>query len=167
MEPIYNIPMLRHVALEATQVAPTFVALPDLQHPRVNVLSDLDVTVLPIANAAQGQSVSLRDAVVQLPECAGFLVVLADMPDLTAADMASVIAAGPIARGMTQDGKPGHPVWFDAKYRSEFQTLTGDSGAKAILKNHNVTMVPLNGNRARRDIDTPEEWKKYRSETGR
>jgi hypothetical protein len=69
------------------------------------------------------------------------LVMLADMPDVTAADlhlMMSLSAQAPdaILRAATEDGRPGHPVLFPADLLPELAALTGDTGAREVLKRH-------------------------------
>lgn len=162
MEPVAGIPLLRHVAQQAIAVAPTYVALPALDHPRAAALDGLDVTGLPIPDAAQGMGVTLRNAVAMLPKCDGMLLVLGDMPNLTSADMRLVIGAAPLARGVDASGIPGHPVWFDADFLPEFKSFGGDVGAKQLLKNNPVRRVPLPDDHATCDLDTPEDWAKYK-----
>jgi molybdenum cofactor cytidylyltransferase len=101
------------------------------------------------------------------------LVVLADMPDVTAADLHLILALsaqapGAILRAATEDGRPGHPVLFPADLLPELAALTGDTGAREVLKRHpaRVNLVPLGGDRALVDLDTPEDWADWRARGG-
>jgi len=99
------------------------------------------------------------------------MVVLADLVEIGASEIGAVLAARHSApgarawRGATEDGAPGHPVLFDASLRSAFGALQGDMGAGAVLGGLGgaVHLVPLPGQRARRDLDTPEDWAAYRA----
>lgn len=176
LEPVDGIPLLRLQAMNAlTQGEPVFVALPAADHPRARALDGLAVTILAVPDSAEGMGGSMRGAVAQLPVCARFMLLLGDLAAIEAADIASVMAApaatpdAVIWRGATEDGKPGHPIVFDATLRPEFAALTGDSGGEPIVRRHlaQTVMIPLPGNRARRDLDTPDDWAAFRTETGR
>ena len=62
-------------------------------------------------------------------------------------------------------GKPGHPILFAASLRPRFATLSGDSGGQEVTVplSTQTHIVRLPGNRARHDLDTPEDWAAYRS----
>ena len=171
LEDVGGVPLLRRVADRALATgAPVFVALPARHPPRVAALEGLAVTILACAHAADGMGATLRDAVAQLPPCARFMVLPADLPEIGTADMRRMLEPGgmPIRRATTDDGRPGHPVVFDAALRPDFAGLDGDDGAKAIVARHadRTEFVPLGGDRALRDLDTPEDWADWRARTG-
>ena len=169
-------PLLVRIARIARAVSSrVFVALPVVAHPyypgRAGMVAGAGVTPLPLADAAEGLSGSLRAGVAALPECRHFMVLLADLPELQASDIAAVLA-GPVAhsgaliwRGATADGRPGHPILFDASLRPRFASLAGDGGGEAIVKPHadRTALITLPGNRARLDLDTPEDWAAWRA----
>lgn len=164
-------PLLRRIAEQATQVGDTFVALHHTPAARLALLDGLPVTPLLVPDAAEGQSGTLRGAVAQLPECPAFLVVLADLPLIAAPEMRAVIAARAAApdalvwRGATRDGKPGHPILFDASLRPQFAGLSGDDGGAALVKplRDRTRLVRFSDDRARLDLDTPEEWAAFQA----
>ena len=164
-------PLLRHIAAEAAAVAETFVALHHDADRRLALLDGLAVTPLMVPEAAEGQSGTLRGAVARLPPFDALLIVLADLPDVTGADMAAVIAARTatpdalIWRGATPDGRPGHPILFDGTLRDRFAGLTGDDGGSAIVRPlaDRTVLVRFADDRARRDLDTPEDWLAWRN----
>ena len=171
LQVVDGIPLLRRQVLMAQATGhPVCVALPAADHPRAATIRDLDATLLVAQNAAQGMSASMRDAVAQLPDCAAFMILLGDLVALTTADLQQVLTARQlhpdnlIWRGATADGKPGHPVIFDAQLRGQFADLTGDGGAETIVQDHQgqTCMVPLPDQRARLDLDTPEQWDAWR-----
>ncbi len=172
LEPVDGIPLLRHRALVALQVsALTFVTLPDSDHPRRHSIHDLPVKIIPVPDAATGMAASLRSGVAALPDCNHFMVLLADLPEITSADltlMTTRIDPGHlIFRGTSATGTPGHPIIFDARLRPLFATLTGDNGGKDIIAAQAPKLVALPANHATRDLDTPEDWIIWRNQTNR
>ncbi|KUJ80960.1 4-diphosphocytidyl-2C-methyl-D-erythritol synthase [Ruegeria marisrubri] len=172
MQDIDGQPLLRRTAEIARAVAPVIVALPPAPHPRHDALAGLDVRIVPIADADEGMNASLRGALKALPEeSTAVMVMLADLVDLTAADLAAVLESVTDApdmliwRGATEDGKPGHPVVFHSSLFRELATLTGDGGAQSIVNRHSdrVHLTPLPGQHARTDLDTPRDWDRWRA----
>lgn len=175
LEIVEGAPLLRQQALKAraATTGPVLIALPDFPHPRYQALDGLEVLPFAVPDADEGMNASLRRAFAALPAdapCA--MVLLGDLPDVTADDLAKVAGAVDldsdqlIWRGATQDGAPGHPIVFHAALFDAFATLTGDSGGREVVAQAEgrVTLVPLQGSRARRDLDTPEEWAEWRKE---
>ncbi|SMX31139.1 nucleotidyltransferase family protein [Octadecabacter ascidiaceicola] len=167
LEEIDGVPLLALLAERALQCGPTYVTLPSADHPRRAILSKA-VTVIPVAGE---MSNSIKTGIAALPaEAKGVLLMPADMPDITANDIGKVIAAvqesdALIVRACTANGTPGHPVYFDKILFPEFENLDGDRGAFHIAKalKDKTHLVPLEGNRARLDLDTPEDWDRYRN----
>jgi molybdenum cofactor cytidylyltransferase len=59
-------------------------------------------------------------------------------------------------------------VLFPADLLPELAALTGDTGAREVLTRHatRVHLVPLKGDRALVDLDTPEDWADWRARGG-
>ncbi len=174
--PVSGIPLLRDRAQSALATGePVFIALPAPEHPRAALVADLPVVLIAAPDAQRGLSHTLRTAVAALPPCRRFLILLADMPEITTFDMQTVLAAPAdhpdafIWRGTTTTGAPGHPVLFDATLRPQFAMLSGDTGANPVIQAHQsqTALVALPADHARRDLDTPAEWAAFRAETGR
>ncbi|KAG1647840.1 hypothetical protein GQR58_030290 [Nymphon striatum] len=151
LEDIDGEPLLRHQALRALAVtdAKVLIALPVSPHPRYNVIDDLAVQTVPVPDAAEGMGASLRVAFASLPKdapCA--MLVLADLPDVTADDL----------------GAAGHPVVFHRALFPAFAELHGDIGAQGVVAQAKgrISLIPLGDDRARRDLDTPQEWEVWR-----
>ncbi len=178
--PVRGRPMLRHVALTALEAArkggetggsgesrerPVIVTLGAAHPARRAALSDLDLAIVEVADAAEGMGASLRAGIAALPEGTGaVLVMLADMPAITAADLTRMIAAharapGLILRAASADGRPGNPVLIPLSFLRDFP-LAGDRGARDLLARHaaSLRLVPLAGDHALRDIDTEADW---------
>ncbi len=168
-----GMPLLRRQACMALEVSTDVrIALPPRPHPRYDVVQDLDVKTIEVTDAAQGMSASLRALFATLePEQSHAMVLLGDLPDLINEDLRAVMSAttqypdAMIWRGATQTGKGGHPMVVSRSIFKEFQMLEGDSGGNSIIANHDdaVHLVPLVGNRARQDLDTPEDWAAWRA----
>ncbi|WP_424970164.1 nucleotidyltransferase family protein [Dinoroseobacter sp. S76] len=166
----------RQAALAARVTRDVLVALPPRPHARYAALDGLGVTALSVPESAEGMGGTLRGAVARLPKtCTGLLLLLGDLPDITEQDLRAVLAArqdapeARIWRGTTGTGAPGHPILFAPSTFPDFADLTGDEGGQSLIARHrdHVHLVPLPGNRARRDLDTPEDWAAWRAETQR
>ena len=177
LEKVGGIPLLRLQAEKARAVTtgPVLVALPSAPHPRHAALAGMDCTAVEVPDAAEGMNASLRRAFAALPLGTGCaMLLLVDLPDLTARDLQRVAGAVDLQdgtliwRGATATGEPGHPIIFHADLFDGFATLTGDSGGREIVARAGgrIALVPLEGRRARRDLDTPEAWAEWRREKG-
>ncbi|MFD2739396.1 NTP transferase domain-containing protein [Sulfitobacter aestuarii] len=173
LEPVAGEPLLRRQArlARALTSGPVIVALPAPPHPRHEVLAGIDVTRLGVTDAGEGMNASLRAGFAALPEgCAAAMLLLADLPELTLHDLRKVARAvdlnsdSLIWRGATEAGQGGHPIIFAAPVFSQIAQLKGDSGAREVVAQaaNRVVLVPLPGERARRDLDTPEDWAAWR-----
>ena len=172
LELVDGMPLLRHRVLAALKAsAHVYVTLPDTDHPRSHAIRDLPVTVIPVPDAATGMSTSLRRGVAAMPECNYFMVLLADLPEITTTDLTTVIQSiDPdhlIFRGTSSAGIPGHPIVFRASLRPLFEQLSGDNGGKDIIANHPTRLITLPKRHATRDLDTPEDWTDWRNKTHR
>lgn len=173
LEDVDGAPLLRQQVLKAQTIGPVMVALPPAPHPRYAALDGLGVEIVTVPDAAEGMNASLRRAFAALPRgTARAMLLLGDLPDLTADDLGIVADAvkdfpeALVWRGVTQDGRPGHPIIFDAALFDIFQTLKGDGGGRAVIASagERIAPVPLPNDRAVRDLDTPEEWAVWRDE---
>ncbi len=174
-EPVDGVPLLRkQVQMAMTLDLPVTVALP-LDLTGAEMIDDLDVDIFSAACSLEGISGTLRSAMAHLADARAVLVVLGDLPELEASDLRAVLqarAAYPKAliwRGAAEDGTPGHPILFDRTLFPSFAKLKGDGGGHEVVEaaGERVQLVPLPGQRARRDLDTPEDWAAWRAETGR
>ncbi len=176
LEPVEGNPLLRHVAQAALGTgAPVLVMLPPGDILRGAALQGLPVTILSVPDAALGMSRALALAATTLsrrPEPApdGLMILPADMPGFTVAALASMIAnfrAAPtrILRGTDASGQPGHPAIFPHDLWPELAALEGDEGGRSVLRRHpaRVHLMPLPGDMATLDLDTPADWAAFRA----
>ena len=171
LETVEGEPLLRRLVRIGAAVGPVHAALPPPPHPRHAALDGLAVHKVAVPDAAEGMNASLRRAIAALPErTQAVMLVLGDLPDLTADDLKKVADAvdlnseNLIWRGMTENGKPGHPVVFRRQVFAQILAMTGDGGAWPVVaaNRERTVLVALPGDRARTDLDTPEEWQAWR-----
>lgn len=98
----------------------------------------------------------------------GYVIALADMPyinPLTISTVAQEIRTGAAIAVPTYQGQRGHPVGFSARFRSELEQLSGDEGARSILKRHahEIKLLVCDDAGILADIDTPADLAKPRS----
>ena len=173
MEDVDGQPLIRRqaqAALDAGLIA--FVALPDAYHPRAQALGGLLHQPLFLPGSVEGLGGTIRDAVAALPACPSFLILAADLPGITAADLRAMSEAemGETLVLVATDarGNYGHPIRFDARLRPAFAALKGDEGARAVVRaTRQRRPLPLPGDHATRDLDTPEDWAEWRAATPR
>lgn len=175
LEDVHGMPALRHAACLALRLGGQVLVTLAAGHPygaaRAAALADLQVRILWLQDAHEGLSASLRAAAAATGAASDMMILLPDMPDLELADLQRVLSAfraapSRPARAATSGGMHGHPVILPAAMIGELGQLQGDQGAAALLRGRPVTLVALAGERARRDLDTPEDWEKWRAPGG-
>lgn len=135
---------------------------------REAALAGLEVVRLPVPEAAEGMAASIRAAAAWAAGLGaeGLLLCPADLPELTPEDFATLARAfdpeGPPLRATDEDGTLGHPVIFPARLFPALAGVQGDQGARAVLAAHPPRLIPLPGRRATTDLDTPEDWSRWR-----
>lgn len=175
MEPVGDgRPILRAVAeaARASQAEAVVAVLPPQAEARRAALAGLGVEVVEAADAGEGMAASLRAGLRAVEERADAVVVaLADMPEVGSGEIDRLIAAfdpaegREICRAVSADGEPGHPVLFGRRFFETLAGLTGDRGAREVLREaaEFVTDVPTKGRAAVVDLDTPEDWAAWRA----
>jgi len=118
---------------------------------------------------ADGLGTSLACGVRALDDCDAVALFLADKPFIRPATLLTLLGEfSKHSDGIiypSHEGAQGHPVIFSAKFRPELERLTGDHGAKGVLRTHeNETLAvktPDEGTVL--DINTPEALARPRS----
>ncbi len=177
LEPIDGIPLLRRSASACLGSAAAHVAvvLPtntSTNRARLTALDGLSLRRIQTPDWAEGMGGSLRAGIRCLaPGSTAVIIALADMPEIRAEDYDRLIAAAARTRGKTifqastQAGTPGLPVLFRDVHFPALGNLTGDRGGRDIIRAHAKAkiLVPLPGDRALCDLDTAEDWRRYRA----
>lgn len=173
LEDVRGLPCLRALALRGLAAGmQVIVPLPSSNHPRAAALAEVPVLPLPVADARDGMAHSLRAGIAAVPEATEAAIVLpGDMPAIQRDDLVALQKAAEthpeavICQATTENGEEGHPILFRRALFDRFADLSGDRGAKEIVDAHKDrrVLVTRPGNRARLDLDTPEDWEAWRS----
>lgn len=176
LQSIRGKPILRGVAEMALATGcPVLVTLPADASERQQALFGCPVQLVPVSDAGLGMSRSIVRGLEAIqagnpgPED-GVLILPADMPGFSAkvlTDLIDRFRAEPelIWRGASVDGTPGHPALFPRDLWPALAAIRGDEGGRSVLmaQRDRVRVVPLPGDMALLDLDTPEDWAAYRS----
>ena len=124
----------------------------------VGFLDGLGVDVVIAHDWESGMSASLCAGLRGMPaEATAALVLLVDLPDVSAAVVDRVLATGSgpgaLARA-TYDGRPGHPVLLGRDHwPGVLATATGDRGARDYLDGHDPLAVECTDLASGTDVD--------------
>ncbi|MDF1687269.1 MAG: molybdopterin-binding/glycosyltransferase family 2 protein [Parvibaculaceae bacterium] len=112
-------------------------------------------------NFADGLASSLKAGLAALPPCDAFIVCLGDMPDIQTADIQKLISAYDRDEGRliclpVVNGKRGNPVLWDHAFANDMLHLTGDQGAKSLMRDNEDVLCEVDIQHAGplSDIDT-------------
>lgn len=159
-------PMLRRVVENAlaSGLARVLVVTGHEAEKTEALLADLPVQSVRNREYAAGLSTSLCAGIAAVPPaCAGAMILLGDMPGIDARLIDRTLAAfNPAAgRGIcvaAHDGTPGHPALWARRYFRAIADLTGDAGARPLMRRHpdDLHLVEAGSDAPLKDIDTPE-----------
>jgi molybdenum cofactor cytidylyltransferase len=104
----------------------------------------------------------------KLPDAAGVVITLVDQPLISYHHYNKMIrlfqpGSEQILVSRTDSGWQGVPVLFDQFYFQNLQTLTGDEGAKTILKRYPDAVQSIRCNEILDDMDTPQDYQRLLS----
>ena len=128
------------------------------------VLAGRDARIIENPDYAAGLSASVRTGIAALPaDVDGAIVLLGDMPRVTAAHIDRLIAAFSPDDGRaicvpTWRAKRGNPVLWSSRFFPEMRALEGDTGARGRLRApaDQVCEVEMGDDGVLVDVDTPE-----------
>jgi molybdenum cofactor cytidylyltransferase len=128
----------------------------------IGLVEALGARAIRCASAGTGESIAL--GVNARPDAGGWLVVLADMPFIRTETIRTVAKALERADlvAPTYRGQRGHPVGFGKTHGPVLATLTGDEGARMILKDAKPLLIETDDAGTVTDIDSPHDWKTAR-----
>ena len=112
-------------------------------------------------NAAKGMSESLKAGIQASADAQAWVIALADMPLIKTETHQQLLEAfcehGGVVRPAYQ-AQAGHPVVFAQEYVQDLLSISGDEGAKSVLKQHAqaVHLVPVDDAGVLQDFDTQE-----------
>ncbi|MDA4121466.1 MAG: nucleotidyltransferase family protein [Thaumarchaeota archaeon] len=122
---------------------------------------------------AEGMSGSLKLGLAEAgPWAEAVIVALGDQPYLSPSTVNRLIKAysdseAPVVVPVYK-GRRGNPVLFDRRTFSQIMSITGDEGAKSVIKqNKNAVLeVTVEDEGVQTDIDTPDDYRKATSALG-
>jgi molybdenum cofactor cytidylyltransferase len=99
-------------------------------------------------------------AFIEIADCDGAVVMLADQPLVDAAALQRLIAAFDARHRLvaaSYEGTIGVPAVFGREYLAELLHLTGDAGAGPWLRSRSSEVTPVSLDSGALDIDTPTD----------
>jgi molybdenum cofactor cytidylyltransferase len=160
-------PLVRVAAEEAlvSSLGHVLVVLGSARAEVAAALAGLPLQFVENADYAAGQSTSLRAGIAALePDVAAAMILLGDQPFVTAAIINQLIGAwqtsGKSIVAPSFRGQRGNPVLFSRVVFPELLAVTGDRGARDVLRADpaRVELVPFDDDRPLIDIDTPDQY---------
>ena len=151
----------------ASACHPIVAVLGAAAEPIAGELDDLPITVAVNADWQTGLASSLQVGLTTLTQSApltAVIVMLCDQPRVTSALLDSLIAAhaetGHEIVACEYNGIAGVPALFGQTLFSALLSLTGDEGARRVIKNYDgpITRIPFPEGSF--DIDTPQDAQK-------
>lgn len=106
---------------------------------------------------AKGMSTSIHAGLRAIPDTGAAMIVLGDQPFVTTATFDTLVDAYERTRAMViaphYRGARGNPLVIDRSLFAEVMELRGDTGFRAILGSHEITMVAVDDPGVVQDID--------------
>ena len=124
-------------------------------------LADLPLTFHHAPDFADGMSASLKAGIASVPaECTAALICLGDMPFVRpdTLDRLASFHSNQTALFPTWQGKRGNPVLLARSLFAGIMTLSGDEGARNLLRAipDQVAELPVDDPGILRDVDRPD-----------
>lgn len=163
-----GLPLIRHAAgaVAQSRVTNAVLVVPQDSAAIGEAAGDGPWTIAINADAMGGLSSSIRTGISALdPSIDGALVILADMPFVTAPLIDRICETfakhdgGRIVFPVTRDGRQSNPVLWPRALFPALSQLSGDKGGKALLNDHVDLHAPvtLDDDAAACDIDTADD----------
>ncbi|MCQ8896315.1 nucleotidyltransferase family protein [Limnobacter humi] len=117
-------------------------------------------TLAPDAHLGMGHS--LAHGIANSPPCLGWIIGLADMPAVncsTTVQLADALKEGHSIAVPVMNQRRGNPVGFSFVHRVSLMQLTGDEGARRLIKTHagQIHWVEVQDLGIHHDIDQPAD----------
>jgi molybdenum cofactor cytidylyltransferase len=148
----------------ASRVDPVIVVTGHQRAEIERALVAMPVRLVHNRDFAQGLGTSLKAGIAAVPaQAEAAIVLLGDMPRVDAPLLNRLIAAFDPDRGAlvvvpTFEGKRGNPVLWSRRFFPDLMAIEGDVGARHLIGRYAeaVVEVPVDGEAAFDDVDTPE-----------
>jgi len=176
LEEIGGVPLVRHVVQKVVEadLFETIVVTGRGGWPVEKAVHGLPIRHVMNYRSELGMSTSLKRGVGVLHDSVeAAIICLGDMPNVDAELIRRLVAAYAPQAGKdivvpVAAGRRGNPVLIGRRHFAAIKKLTGDIGAREIVKKHpdRVIEVPIEGEGAFLDLDTPEALAEYRAREG-
>ena len=170
-------PLVRIAAEQAlaSRAKPVIVVTGHERERVERALSGLPVRFVHNPDYAEGLAGSVKTGIGAVPaESDGAIVCLGDMPQVDSGLIDKLLAAFDPERGAlvvvpSIDGRRGNPVVWARRFFNDLLAITGDIGARHLIGQYAeaVVEVPLSGDAALTDVDTPESFSAVKAEIER
>ena len=170
-------PLVRIAAEQAlaSRAKPVIVVTGHERERVERALAGLPVRFVHNPDFAGGLAGSVRTGIAAVPnEADGAIVCLGDMPQVDSGLIDKLLAAFDPERGAlivvpSIDGRRGNPVVWSRRFFTELTAITGDIGARHLIGHYAeaVVEVPVAGEAALTDVDTPESLSAVKAEIER
>jgi molybdenum cofactor cytidylyltransferase len=160
-----GVPLVRRMAIAALAAVAPVVVVTGHRHREIEAaLAGLDVDVVYNADYGSGiaSSIGAGCGTPEVAEVDGMLIMLADMPGITASQLTALTSAFRAASGKAVvravcEGKRGNPVVLPRALRAMVLELRGDVGARSVIEQCGLPIIDVEiGQAAHLDVDTPE-----------
>ncbi len=129
------------------------------------LFQDIGLAVVEVQEkeGSSGLSSSLRSGLLATPQADGWIIALADMPQVkvsTVVAMQKALSGGALIVACRYRGQRGNPVGFSSHFREALMTLRGDQGARRLLdiQRQDVCWLDVDDPGILLDIDVPTDW---------
>lgn len=165
-----GVPMVRRAALAAIEAGTRVVVATGAHRTEVEACLDgLDLVCNFNASWREGMGRSIAHGIGhvlrEVPRASACIVMLADQPHITARDLRRFVAAANAGShriiAARYAGITGAPCLFPRKYFKELAALSGDRGARMLIRHHADCVDELPVPHAALDIDTAEDYARY------
>jgi molybdenum cofactor cytidylyltransferase len=170
-------PLVRIAAEQAlgSQASPVIVVTGHEREQVELALDGLPVRIVHNPDYAEGLGTSLKAGIAAVPAGAdGAIVCLGDMPQVDSTLIDKLINAfdpdsGALVVVPSIDGRRGNPVVWARRFFNDLMSIRGDFGARYLIGSYveAVVEVPLTGDAALIDVDTPESLSAVKAEIER
>jgi molybdenum cofactor cytidylyltransferase len=170
-------PLVRIAAEQAlaSRASPVIVVTGHERDKVEAALADLPVRVVHNPDYADGLGTSLKTGIAAVPADAdGAIICLGDMPQVDARLIDKLLAAfdpetGALVVVPSIEGRRGNPVVWSRRFFPDLMAVQGDIGARHIIASYveAVVEVPVAGDAALTDVDTPESLSAVKAEIER
>jgi molybdenum cofactor cytidylyltransferase len=164
LQPLHGgIPVAAAAAKSLIQVLPNTVAVVKPgDHALIKLLTELGLQVVENPLADEGMGTSLAAGVHVCAQADGWLIMLADMPWIQPATIAVLVDRLENGASMVAPvyaGQRGHPVGFSSRWLQPLRELSGDRGARDLIRDHSdaLELFATEDAGVVKDIDYPQD----------